>query len=40
MKHTVEQVERWIAQQKRAYAAGKLSPEKIAKLEAIPGWTW
>jgi len=30
----------WISKNRKAYAAGKLSPERIAELESIPGWVW
>jgi hypothetical protein len=38
MKHTKEQVERFIASMRRKYRNGLLSAEKIAQREAIPGW--
>jgi hypothetical protein len=31
---------RWCSQQKLKYKRGKLSAEQIAKLEAIPWWSW
>jgi tetrahydromethanopterin S-methyltransferase subunit B len=30
----------WVSARRYAYAAGKLSPERIAELESIPGWVW
>ena len=30
----------WIAGHRTKYRQGKLSPERIATLGAIPGWTW
>lgn len=33
-------MEAWIAKQREAYAAGKLSQWKIDMLEKIPGWEW
>ena len=30
----------WISKQRQAYRKGKLSPERIRDLEAIPLWTW
>ena len=30
----------WVASQRRAYILGRLSPERISALEAVPGWTW
>ena len=38
--HTREQVLAWAKQQRADYRRGRLTPEQIAKLEAIPGWTW
>jgi hypothetical protein len=37
---TDEELLRWANQQRRAYFAGRLSAEKIAKLESIGGWAW
>jgi hypothetical protein len=34
------EVVRWEAEQRRLRREGQLSPYKIAKLEAIPGWSW
>jgi hypothetical protein len=30
----------WVSVRRQFYAAGKLSAERIAELEAIPGWVW
>lgn len=30
----------WAASQRRLYRAGKLSAERIERLQAVPGWTW
>jgi hypothetical protein len=30
----------WISRSRWAHATGKLSPERIAELETIPGWVW
>lgn len=30
----------WANTQRRLYREGKLSRDKITKLEALPGWTW
>jgi hypothetical protein len=30
----------WVGTRRRDYAAGGLTPDRIAELEAIPGWSW
>ena len=30
----------WVAQRRNGYATGKLSADRIAELELIPGWSW
>lgn len=35
-----EQIESWIAQQKKQYRDGKLTDSQIERLEGIPGWSW
>ena len=30
----------WVNEQRKAYYQGRLSPEVIASLEAVPGWVW
>jgi hypothetical protein len=30
----------WVSSRRKNYAAGKLTPERIAELESIPGWVW
>ena len=37
---TDKQLASWINHQRSKYKDGELSKEKIATLEAIPGWTW
>jgi hypothetical protein len=31
---------RWITKQQSAYKADRLTPERIAAFEALPGWSW
>lgn len=30
----------WINEQRRLHRAGRLHPERVRQLEALPGWTW
>jgi hypothetical protein len=40
MAQTDAQTEAFIAEMRRAYAAGQLRKWQITSLEKIPGWTW
>ena len=40
MKHTKEQVKKYMKVLQLMHAFGELEPEKVAKLEAIKGWRW
>ena len=33
-------LERWVHRQRAVYRSGKLSADRIVRLEALPGWTW
>ncbi len=39
-KRTEAELINWMNTQRRMYAEGRLSADKIQKLESIPGWTW
>jgi hypothetical protein len=39
-KHTKAELIAWMNIQRRKHADGRLSADKIQKLESIPGWTW
>ncbi len=39
-KHTEAETITWMNSQRRIYAEGRLSADKVQKLESIPGWTW
>jgi hypothetical protein len=30
----------WVSTQRHAYKQGRLSEGRIARLEAVPGWSW
>lgn len=35
-----KQIEKWMAEQRKRYAEGKLPKWMVNRLEKIPGWTW
>lgn len=35
-----ERLGAWVAEQRRRYRAGRLSAEKVALIESLPGWAW
>jgi hypothetical protein len=37
---TVDEARDWAEEQRRLYRQGRLEKDKIARLEAVPGWTW
>ena len=39
-KRTKAELIAWMNTQRRMYAKGRLSADKVQKLESIPGWTW
>jgi hypothetical protein len=39
-KRTEAELIAWMNSHRRMYAEGRLSADKIQKLESIPGWTW
>ncbi len=40
MKHTKEQVKKYIEVLQLMHAFGEIEPEKVAELEAVKGWKW
>lgn len=39
-KMTDTELLKWAADQRKAYHDGRLSADRIRKLESIRGWTW
>jgi len=39
-KRTEAELIVWMNSHRRMYAEGRLSADRIQKLESIPGWTW
>lgn len=33
-------LDRWVVEQRRAYRLGYISPERVVRLQSLPGWSW